>query len=202
MKKTIFFIDGFNFYHSIDIPKFYKYKWLDFSKLANLIKKSNEEILDIYFFTTYTPWNQKKKDRHKKLVKVSESVGIKPIFGQFIPVDIECQKCGRWFKRPTEKKTDVNIAVNLIRLAYLDHYDKAYIVSADGDLAPAVETIKDLWPQKQIEVVFPIYKFSRDLRDVAHQTFKLKEHHLDDCILPDPVILEDGTEITCPETWK
>jgi len=35
MKKTIFFIDGFNVYHAIANPEYKKYKWLNYKKFAN-----------------------------------------------------------------------------------------------------------------------------------------------------------------------
>ena len=37
-----------------------------------------------------------------------------------------------------EKQVDVRIAVDMVGLAYRDEYDVAYLLSADGDFAPAV----------------------------------------------------------------
>ena len=47
MEKVIFFIDGFNLYHSLVNKRFNKYKWIDLSELAkNFITKVS--------FQTYT----------------------------------------------------------------------------------------------------------------------------------------------------
>jgi uncharacterized LabA/DUF88 family protein len=43
-------------------------------------------------------------------------------------------------KTPREKAVDVSLAVDLIRLAAEGCYDAAYVLSADGDYTPAVET--------------------------------------------------------------
>ena len=37
-----------------------------------------------------------------------------------------------------EKQVDVRIAVDMVSMAYRDEYDVAYLLSADGDFAPAV----------------------------------------------------------------
>ncbi len=40
-----------------------------------------------------------------------------------------------------EKAVDVRIAVDVVVMAERDEYDTAYLLSADGDLAPAVESV-------------------------------------------------------------
>ena len=36
MNRVLFFIDGFNVYHALqEKPQYHKYKWLDYSALAN-----------------------------------------------------------------------------------------------------------------------------------------------------------------------
>lgn len=43
-----------------------------------------------------------------------------------------------------EKQVDTRIAVDLVDLAYRDHYDVAYLLSADADFIPAVEVARRL----------------------------------------------------------
>ena len=42
----------------------------------------------------------------------------------------------------TEKRVDVNIAVDLVSAAMKDEFDVAYLISADGDFIPAVEAVR------------------------------------------------------------
>ena len=44
----------------------------------------------------------------------------------------------------TEKGVDVKIAVDMIKLAYEDQYDIAFLVSGDGDLVDAVDLVREL----------------------------------------------------------
>lgn len=41
-----------------------------------------------------------------------------------------------------QKGVDTLIATDMVSMAFLNHYDIAFLVSGDGDLAPAVEAIK------------------------------------------------------------
>ena len=46
------------------------------------------------------------------------------------------------FPRYTEKRVDVSIAVDMVRMAHEGMYDVAYLLSADSDLVPAVEAVR------------------------------------------------------------
>ena len=82
-EKVIFFIDGFNLYHSIANKRFNKYKWIDLSELAKNFITKKEHIEEIYYFTALTPWSPDKKNRHKIFIKVQELKGIKIVYGEF-----------------------------------------------------------------------------------------------------------------------
>lgn len=43
-----------------------------------------------------------------------------------------------------EKQVDTRLSVDLVRMAYLDEYDAAYLLSADSDFIPAVEAVQEL----------------------------------------------------------
>src|SRR5947199_9199448 len=49
-------------------------------------------------------------------------------WGRFQPDEKRCQKCGHYAYHPQEKKTDVNIATQLICDAFHDRFDAALIV--------------------------------------------------------------------------
>ncbi|MGE4446236.1 MAG: hypothetical protein AB7C92_06235 [Synergistaceae bacterium] len=55
MRKSAFFIDGFNLYHSLDNTRpYHKYKWLNLWKLSELLLLPNEKLQDVYYFSAYT----------------------------------------------------------------------------------------------------------------------------------------------------
>ena len=54
----------------------------------------------------------------------------------------------------TEKRVDVSIAVDMVRMAYEDKYDAAYLLSADGDFVPIVEAVR--LRRKKVFVASPV----------------------------------------------
>jgi uncharacterized LabA/DUF88 family protein len=64
-------------------------------------------------------------------------------------------RLGRFQKDPTsgalrEKGVDVLIAVELIHLAHQDRYDIAIVMSADGDLVPAVDVVRQHFRRREV----------------------------------------------------
>ena len=62
--------------------------------------------------------------------------------------------CEISFPQYTEKRVDVSIAVDMVRMAYEDKYDVAYPLSADGDFVPIVEAVRLRW--KKVFVALPV----------------------------------------------
>ena len=129
IKTVSYFIDGFNVYHALENnPSFHKYKWLNYDKLTKCFlppKTNKTQIIfsDIYYFSALTYWNVDKMLRHKNYIKALENVGVEFIRGNFREVDKLCLKCNKYYKTHEEKQTDVNIAIYLFELAYVDVSD-------------------------------------------------------------------------------
>lgn len=202
--RAIFLIDGFNLYHSLnDNYQYRRYKWLDISKLAGFFIKSYETLGSIYYFTAYATWSQKKRERHKKLIKIYRDLNITPIMGVFRWKDKKCKICKRTFSTPEEKRTDVNIAIELFDQAYKNIFDTAYIMSGDSDLIPAINRVKENFPDKKIKIVIPIGRRAKELTKAKIDgKYKIKESHLNSSLLSDPYVLSTGQEISCPSGWK
>ncbi len=60
-------------------------------------------------------------------------------FGHFLSKPVTCRSCGSTWQKNEEKKTDVNIAVRLLEVAYDDRFDVAVVISGDSDLVPPIE---------------------------------------------------------------
>lgn len=140
--------------------------------------------------------------KHKNYIKALEHAGIKTIYGSFRHVDKFCTKCNRYYNTYEEKRTDVNIAINLFKEALHDNYDIAIIISGDSDLIPAIESAKSAFPEKQFGIVTPINRSAEELKHAAHFHMKMKEKHLMSCRFDDDVTLTDGQVLTCPASWK
>ena len=214
MSRIVVLIDGFNLYHALDFnpvsrnprinPKRYcKYKWLDLKKLAECFVMSKSDTLeDVFYFTTLAVWDPGKAKRHREYIKALELQGVKVIYGEFKRKEKKCRLCKKSAWTFEEKQTDVNIALRLLSLAVVDAYDKVIVISGDTDLLPAVKMVQAIFPHKSVGVVIPIGKASEDFKNNADFHYKMREKHLQVSLLPDPIVLPDGSSLACPGNWK
>jgi uncharacterized LabA/DUF88 family protein len=209
MAKIVFFVDGFNLYHALDYTetspnhqKYQKYKWLNLSALAGLFVGPLDSLEQVILFTAFVTWDQAKVARHKLFVRANEAMGVSVVYGEFKRKDKYCRLCRREYQSFEEKQTDVNIALELFRSAFLDKYDRAVIISGDTDLIPAIKAVRATFPQKQIGVIIPIGKSSVDLLKHADFRFKMKEQHLASSRFPNRLSLPGGATVDCPPNWR
>ena len=116
-------------------------------------------------------------------------------------MDRHCQICNRDYRSQEEKQTDVNIAIHLFRSAIRDMHDIAVIVSGDSDHIPAIQAVKELYPNKQVRVAIPIGRRADELTTVIDHFMWIKEKQLRTCMLDDVIDMGDGKKIVRPPTW-
>ncbi|MGB1283480.1 MAG: NYN domain-containing protein [Polaribacter sp.] len=168
--RTIFYVDGFNFYYGLkkitrSDPRWREAYWIDFVKLFSQFLSLDDELIKIKYFTA-SPLNSGKNSRQSALFKANDLINNKKfeiVRGKYIEKDIICRNCNTHFSKPEEKRTDVNIATHLIGDCALDNVDKVILVTADSDLVPPLEFIKKNYPDKRIKIYFPPTNFSYDL---------------------------------------
>ncbi|MBI1803243.1 MAG: NYN domain-containing protein [Ignavibacteriae bacterium] len=203
MNRVVFFVDGFNLYHSInDNPAYHKYKWLDIAKLARAFLTQQDRLEDIFYFTALTTWNSPKMARHKLFIKALELRNVKVVYGEFRSKDRFCSLCKKTYRVHEEKQTDVNIAIHLFRLAIEDRYDTALIISGDSDLLPSIKAVQLAFPTKKIGVIIPFGRRAEELKQVCDRHMKIKLHHLDSSMFPDEIDLGNGQKLHRPVTWR
>ena len=201
-RRIAFFIDSFNMYHALRVKKYRKYKWLDYAKLCQCYVKKRDEITRIQFFTAYIPYSTEKLIRQRKLVRAQESRGVEVVQGVYKKKNRYCRMCHEVYETWEEKQTDVNIAIELLKNAVQDRFDTAMIISGDSDLIPAIQAVKDAFPEKTVGVIIPIARGSKYLKKEADFYMKMTERHLSTSQLPDKVELDTGRVIQKPEKWR
>jgi uncharacterized LabA/DUF88 family protein len=70
---------------------------------------------------------------------------------------------------------------------YEDLFDKAIIITADSDIAPAIETIKRRFPHKIIEVISPIGNSCHTLEKLCDKRIAMSEQEVANSLLSDTV---------------
>ncbi len=71
------------------------------------------------------------------------------------------------FNAAIEKKVDIQIAIDIISLAYENAYDTAVLVSGDGDFIPVVKKVKEL--DKNVELWVFRYSLVNVLKEEIEQ---------------------------------
>lgn len=170
-KKILVLIDGFNYYHKLDnYQRLHKesVKWLDYSALLNSaiyqhLKKFNVDIsIEIIFFTAIAHHRgDDSVKRHTVYLDALKLTGVKIVEGEFkkkyIDICNDCQQKSKGEKRlkHEEKHTDVNIAITMLEKAFIDEFDRVYLLSEDNDYVPVVRRVKELFPEKEIIICPP-----------------------------------------------
>ena len=102
-----------------------------------------------------------------------------------------------------EKKTDVNLASDMLAGAWTDVFDQAVLCSNDSDLEGAFSTIKKHLPHIRLGLVAPILgedhrRISKDLSMHADWSKILSPVHLKNSQLPERI---PSSRLCKPDTW-
>ncbi len=202
--KVIVYIDGYNLYYGIREAFHGKYKWLDLQALANSFLQEGMTLEAVKYFTASTKSNAKTRARQEIFLKALKSHcdKLEIIDGRFLSKTRQCRACGDKYKYYEEKKTDVNIACQILNDAHLDNYDCCYIVSGDSDLVPPVEIVKQLFLDKKVIIASPPKRKSRELCNVAHGYFAISKLKIQTNQLPQVVINTRGAKLEKPKHWS
>lgn len=203
-RRVICYVDGFNLYFGLRDAGMRSLLWLDLPKLAgSLIHQDQNLTLTRYFTSRIAGPEAKRKRQTAYLEALSAFSGnsLQIEFEKYVTDTRICRHCSATYDVPSEKMTDVNIAVALLSDAYQDLFDTALLNSADSDLVPAVSAVKSIFPQKRVCVAFPPARFSNDLRSTAHAGFSIGRARLSQAQMPREFEGLDGVVHRCPAKW-
>jgi uncharacterized LabA/DUF88 family protein len=214
MERVTVYVDGFNFYYGLkrmkaidsDWKKFY---WIDFVKFFDHFLLQNQTLQKVVYFTTPS-LNIHKSQRQSLLLKANRLINEKRfevVKGKFYDKEIICPNCSTKIIKPEEKRTDVNIAVQMMGDCALNSVDTLVLVCADSDLVPPLEFIKKHYPNKKIRIYFPPDNYSSALNDFMRynkgKVVRLEKNKIKftNSIMPD-VVTKNNLTYTIPPNWK
>lgn len=146
--RVSIFIDGNNFYFGL--RKIFENKNLssfNFEKFCNFLSE-NDEIIDIFYYNAPLDMLQN-LEKFKKQQRFFWKLGKIPKFNLVLCNLLKRRISGTDKFYYVLKEDDIHMAVDLVLGACDDGYDKAIIVSGDGDFVPAVLAAK-----KKDKVIF------------------------------------------------
>ncbi len=171
-EKTIVFIDGNNWYHAVKAIGVSSSK-INYQALARKLSLSSRKVVEIRYYVGKVSGLGRSRDQ-EKFLSIIKAQGVKVILGRVekkwtLPENNPIQKKLQDFLSSsshcitdsnaldtlrsiasqttasyTEKRVDVNIAVDMVAKAMKNEFDVAYLLSADGDFVPAVEAVREM----------------------------------------------------------
>ena len=218
--KTIVYVDGYNLYYGL--LRRSAFKWLDLYRLfQDHALGQNAEVLEVRYYTapvlgrmsddpessqrqrTYLQ-ALRKMPPNKVTIIEGKIMAETPVLRLVNPVP-ECPGLTHVKVHDfTEKKTDVNLAADLITGAWTGVYEQAVICSNDTDLEGALRVVKEHRPAIRLGLVAPIpsddsRKIAADLKSHADWSKVLSKVHLERSQLPDKI---PGTALRRPPAWS
>ena len=209
MRKTFYYIDGFNFYYRA--VKGTPYKWLNFYELFTKVFPSNPPS-KIKYFTALVKNNSRdryKRKRQKNFIKALETYipNFETYYGTFLksktimPV-AEPEKFNdrKWVKviKQEEKGSDVNLAVHLLNDGWKNLYDIAIVISNDSDLVEAIRLVREELGKIVGIGILPNCNPSVELLKNCDFKKKIRMEAIKKSQLP---IKIPGTDIVKPDDW-
>lgn len=204
--RVIVYIDGFNLYFAMKDLNWQKYYWLDLHRLAMRLIKKDQNLINVKYFTsrlsTISSSSEKAKRQNTYLDALDIIGGIHIIYGNYESKEWSCPKCNKKSFVPHEKRTDVNIATEIIMDAFYDRYDTAILISTDSDLVAPVQAVARGFDSKKIVIAFPPKRYSKGLDEASEGFIFINKSQLSNCQLPIEILTKNGFVIKRPEHWN
>jgi hypothetical protein len=201
--RAAFYYDGFNLYHAIAELQESHFKWLNLWALSEKMLLKNDQLRGVIWCSAAYTADPQKLIRHRIYRKALESTGVECELGHFVDELARCKSCGKQYYKKTEKQSDVNLAIRLIRDAFQDRFDTAYLVTADSDQAATARHFRDLFPNKRIISITPPNKtHSKAILQHAHGQRAISRASLAQCLFPEIVELANGEVCRRPAEYN
>ena len=208
-ERAAFYVDGFNLYHAINDLGINYIKWNSLWHIAlGLIPSRSQELVRVVFCTAFYPNDTGKRARHEKYIKAQEHFGVAVVRGHYIHEDMDCRSCGHQWKKPTEKETDINVALHLLDDAHNNVFEHAYLVTNDSDQAATAKLFALRFPEKRLTVVCPPGRtHSKHLLGITNGTpITLTTAHLEKAVMDGMIQAKSGlivrpNEYAPPVNW-
>lgn len=227
MKRTIFYIDGFNLYYRR--LKETKFKWLDLVKFADNFLKTRTDNSNLEFVHYFSAPIKGKYARRGQDSVISQENYFKALVsssnGKLKITKGKINPHSRWLPSVIEgtkqigekvniflleeKKTDVNIAINMYEDARSGKCDQIILITNDSDQEPTITKIKQNFSHIEVGIIFPLSpnektlgSISSDLKEAAdwYKSY-ISDTELQNAQLPTSLQNTNGKTLSKPNYW-
>jgi 6-hydroxy-3-succinoylpyridine 3-monooxygenase len=217
--KTIVFIDGYNLYYGV--VRRTPYKWLDIVRLfQEHILLPDTELLEVRYYTApvlgslcddpESPQRQRQylqalRKLHPEKLTILEGKLVKstPILRLAEAIPEAPGLTTAKVITLTEKKTDVNIASDMLSAVFLGQCEQVVLCSNDSDMEGALKAIRQHCPTIRVGLAPPIAnpdyrRICKELKTLSHWVKIPTLEAMAEAQLPNKI---PGTSITKPGKW-
>jgi uncharacterized LabA/DUF88 family protein len=212
--RVFSYIDGFNLFYGITEKSrvvdragtlvnnhWRRHVWLDLCKLSASLLNPGQQLLHTKYFSARIKGHPDSERRQSIYLDALDSLpNLTSYFGLFQPDKRDCRHCGRAGFPNQEKKTDVNIATQMIHDAIRGNFDVALLITGDSDQVPTIEMVTRIF-KKKVVVAFPPKRIGAQLQQVATASLHIGAHHFANSLLPPTIQLPSGKQLICPTEW-
>ena len=221
-KKTFGYVDGFNLYH-LALQET-SYRWSNPKLLLENVLGHADCLAKLNLYTARVS-SRIDADAPRKqqiyLNAISTLADVEVTFGNFQVRDKWrriSEDTGRLFKppavvvkvvNPEEKGSDVNLGAHLLRDGFTGAYEQAIVCTNDTDLFEPIRIVTQeiglpvilVTPSNNIGRPVPTAKKLESAVGGPHNVYHMREGHLKNACLPNPVIASNGKQYQMPPTW-
>jgi uncharacterized LabA/DUF88 family protein len=172
-------------------------------KFAESLIRPHQQLVEICYFSAKPTDNHKSKrqDAFFQANKLNPKFSLH--LGKYLTKNFTCKFCNRVNPSFEEKETDVRIATSMLADVYQNRCDITLLISADSDLVPPIERIKEIAPTHKVITFFPPNRHSFDLQKWSNGVKTLTNKQLfEESMLPEEITLSDGYIIKRPAKWN
>lgn len=203
IQRIIAYIDGFNLYFGMKEGGHKDIFWLNIQLLVQSFLRPYQDLVCTKYFTSRVkndPLKVKRQNTYLEAIETLEDCHI--YFGNYQSHIEECRKCGHSYLYGSEKMTDVNIAVEMLKDAYLDKYDMALVITGDSDLIPPINAVHHLFKDKSVFVAFPPNRHNVSIQSAVKASIVIGRKRLKEAQFPENVAKKDGFILKRPAEWS
>ena len=173
MKVALFF-DGKNF--SKALQGYDPTAEIDYNKIAgwltSQVSSGKGDLVGRYYYTGYTPPMCGGPADFDDFLDGLEKIGYVVRREPRVDRRAWCKKCNSESTYKTEKRVDTGLVADMVKLAAVNAYDAAVLLSGDQDFVPGVEAAKELGKHVYI-ATWPVPGVSKALKESCHEQIEL-----------------------------
>jgi len=217
--RTKVFVDGYNLYYGL--LRGTRLKWLDLVALfERYVLHPSPNLLEVRYYTApvlakmcdsaesarrQRIYLQALRTLYPMRLQIVEGrmAATKPFLRLVSPINETPEIDRVQVYDFTEKKTDVNLACDMLNGALKGEFEQVVVCSNDSDLEAAFASIRKYHPQIRLGLVAPIARaearyIASDLKQYAHWSKILSKSHIAQSQLPERI---PGLGIRRPDAW-